>query len=199
MAQERMVNGINVTKLFETIEAIKENPDVGKFKFRARNRWIDGTHNRATIKDFYGALKEDDSRPAMSFDEDEPPVLLGTNQGANPVEYLLAALSGCLTTTLVAHAAAKGIEVKGVESRYEGDIDVRGLLGISEEVPVGYQGIRVYFTIEGNLTDQQKEELVRMAQKYSPVFNTIARSAPVSVHLDRAGEESGRARASGAC
>jgi uncharacterized OsmC-like protein len=79
--------------------------------------------------------------------------------------------------------------VKGVESRYEGDIDLRGFLGISEEVPVGYQGIRVYFTIDADLTDQQKEELVRMAQKYSPVFNTISRSAPVSVHLDRAGLE----------
>jgi uncharacterized OsmC-like protein len=81
--------------------------------------------------------------------------------------------------------AARGIEIKGVQSRYEGDLDLRGFLGISEDVKAGYQDIRVYFKIDGNLSEQQKEELVRMAQKYSPVFNTLARSVPVSVQLDR--------------
>ena len=116
---------------------------------------------------------------------DEPPVLLGNNEGRNPVEYLLVALSGCLTTSLVAHASAKGIEIKGVESRYEGDIDLRGFLGISEDVPVGYQKIKVYFKIDADVTNDQKEALVQMAQKYSPVYNTITKSAPVSVHLDK--------------
>ena len=183
--EKRMVNGVNIEQLFSTIDLIKERPDVAKFKFRATNKWVNGTHCRATVKDFYGALKEDDSREARSFDMDEPPVLLGNNQGTNPVEYLLVALSGCLTTSLVAHSSAKGIEIKGVESRYEGDIDLRGFLGLSEEVPVGYQGIRVYFKVHADVSDGQKEEMIRMAQKYSPVFNTITRSAPVSVHLDR--------------
>jgi uncharacterized OsmC-like protein len=183
--EKKNVNGIDVEQLFSTIHLIKEKPDVAKFKFRASNRWIQGTHNRATVKDFYGALKEDDSREPMNYDEDEPPVLLGQNRGANPVEYLLVALSGCLTTSMVAHASAKGIEIRGVESRYEGDIDLRGFLGLSEEVPVGYQDIRVYFKIDADLSEEEKEELVRMAQKYSPVFNTISKSAPVSVHLDK--------------
>ena len=95
------------------------------------------------------------------------------------------ALSGCLTTALVAHASAKEIAVKGVESRFEGDIDLRGFLGISEEIPVGYQEIRVFFKIEADITDDQKELLVKMAQKYSPVFNTITKSAPVTVHLEK--------------
>jgi uncharacterized OsmC-like protein len=185
MADTKIVNGINVTELFNTIEAIKGNPDIAKFKFRATNGWINGTHCRATIKDFYGALKEDDSRPPMDYDMDEPPVLLGNNEGRNPVEYLLVALSGCLTTSLVAHASAKGITIKGLQSRYEGDIDLRGFLGISEDVPVGYQDIRVYFKIDADVSDEQKEEMVRTAQKYSPVFNTITKSAPVSVHLDK--------------
>jgi uncharacterized OsmC-like protein len=116
---------------------------------------------------------------------DEPPVLLGNNEGRNPVEYLLVALSGCLTTALVAHSSARGIELKGVQSRYEGDIDLRGFLGISEDVEVGYQEIRVYFSIDANINEDQKEEMIRMAQKYSPVFNTITKSAPISVHLDR--------------
>ncbi|MGD2030594.1 MAG: OsmC family protein, partial [Desulfobacterales bacterium] len=105
--------------------------------------------------------------------------------GSNPVEYLLVALSGCLTTSLIAHAAAKGIEIRMVKSRYEGDIDLRGFLGISEDIPVGYQNIRVYFKIDADLSDDEKQNLVYMAQKYSPVFNTITKSAPVSVQLDK--------------
>jgi uncharacterized OsmC-like protein len=185
MSEQKTVNGVNVSQLFGTIDLIKKNPEVAKFKFRARNKWMQGTHNRATVNGFYGALKEDTSRDPMIFNLDEPPVLLGKNQGANPVEYLLVALSGCLTTSMIAHAAARGIEIKGVQSRYEGDLDLRGFLGISEDVRVGYQSIRVYFKIDGNLSEQQKEELVRMAQKYSPVFNTITRSAPVSVQLEK--------------
>jgi uncharacterized OsmC-like protein len=185
MAQEKNVNGINVDLLFSTIELIKKQPEIAQFKFRAKNTWVDGTHNRATVKDFYGALKEDDSRTPLVFEIDEPPVLCGQNLGANPVEYLLVALSGCLTTSLVAHAAAKGIAVKKVSSRYEGDLDLRGFLGISEDVPVGYQNIRVFFKIEADIPEAQKEELIRMAQKYSPVFNSIAKPVPVSVHLDK--------------
>ena len=101
--KEKILNGVNVDRLFSTIDLIKGKPDVAKFKFRATNKWLYGTHNRATVKDFYGALEEDNSREPMVFHEDEPPVLLGTNQGANPVEYLLVALSGCLTTSMIAH------------------------------------------------------------------------------------------------
>lgn len=184
MASENKVNGVNVDQLFSTIAAIKEKPEIAQFKFRAVNTWVDGTHNRASVEGFYGALKEDTSREPLSFGIDEPPVLCGENLGANPVEYLLVALSGCLTTSLVAHAAARGIEVEKVSSRYEGDLDLRGFLGISEDVPVGYQGIRVYFTIDADISEEQKEELIRMAQKYSPVFNSIAKPVPVSVQLD---------------
>lgn len=154
---KKIVNGVNVEELLHTIDLIKEKPDIAKFKFRARNHWMDGTHNRATVKDFYGALKEDDSREAAVFEIDEPPVLLGKNLGSNPVEYLLVALSGCLTTSMIAHAAAKGIEIRRVSSRYEGDIDLRGFLGISEDVPVGYREIRVYFTIDADISDNQKK------------------------------------------
>lgn len=185
MAQGKTVNGVDVDQLMATIEVIKKEPEIARFKFRATNTWQGGTYNRATVKDFYGAGKEDDSREAMVFEIDEPPVLCGRNFGANPVEYLLTALSGCLTTSLVAHAAARGIEIRKVSSRYEGDLDLRGFLGISEDVPVGYQEIRIYFDIEADLSDEKKEELVKMAQKYSPVFNSIAKPVPVSVCLER--------------
>ena len=187
MAQkkETSVNGINVGQLLGAIDMVKKNPEIARFNFRATNRWIGGTHNQATVKDFYGALKEDSSRESMVFKIDEPPVLCGMNLGAYPVEYLLVALSGCLTTSMVAHAAARGIEIRNVESRYEGDLDVRGFLGLSDTVPVGFKRIGVYFKIDADISDDQKEELVAMAQKYSPVFNSIAKPVPVSVHLDR--------------
>lgn len=181
---EKTINGVQVDQLFKTIEMIKENPEIARFKFRATNKWINGTHCRGTIKDFYGALQEDDTRPPMHYDMDEPPVLLGNNEGRNPVEYLLVALSGCLTTTLIAHSSARGIEIRGVRSRYEGDLDLRGFLGLSEEVPVGYQDIRIYFTIDADVSEEKKLEMIKMAQKYSPVFNTVTRATPVSVHLD---------------
>jgi uncharacterized OsmC-like protein len=183
--KNKIVNGINVEQLFSTIEQVTANPEIARFTFKADNAWVDGTHNRATIKGFYGALQEDNTRNPIVFDLDEPPVLCGNNLGANPVEYLLAALSGCLTTSLVAHAAAKGIEVKKVESRYEGDLDLQGFLGLSEKVPVGFQAIRVFFRIEADISSDEKEALVAMAQKYSPVFNTITKSAPVTVRLEK--------------
>lgn len=185
MTEKKIVNGVNVEQLFKAIESLKQQPELAKFKFRATNQWVGGTHCRATVKDFYGAGQEDTSRKARVFDLDEPPALLGNSQGTNPVEYLLVALSGCLTTSMVAHAAAKGIALRGVESRYEGDIDLRGFMGISPDVKVGYEQIRVYFKIDADISDDQKEELVRMAQKYSPVFNTIVNPTAVSVQLDK--------------
>lgn len=181
----KIINGINADQLFQTIDLVKENPDLARFKFRAQNTWINGTHNRAMVKDFYGALQEDDTREPLVFELDEPPVLCGENKGANPVEYLLVALSGCLTTSLVAHAAAKEVTLEKVSSRYEGDLDLQGFLGLSDQVPVGYQAIRVYFTIEADISETQKEELVKMAQKYSPVYNTITKGTPVSVQLEK--------------
>jgi uncharacterized OsmC-like protein len=185
MAPETKINGLNLDQLFSTIDLLKQKPELAKFKFRATNKWVDGAHSRATVKDFFGPGKEDTSRAPVSYDLDEPEVLLGANQGSNPVEYLLVALSGCITTTIVAYASAKKIPLRAVESRFEGDIDLRGFLNISQEVPVGYQEIRVYFKIDADITDEEKAELVSMGEKYSPVANTIKSQTPLSVQLEK--------------
>ncbi|KCZ72278.1 putative redox protein, regulator of disulfide bond formation [Candidatus Methanoperedens nitroreducens] len=185
MVEKRTVNGVNVTQLFSTIDTLKEKPELGKFKFRATNKWISGMHNRATVKDFYGAGQEDTSRTEpWVFDADEPPVLVGENRGANPVEYALVALSACLTTALIGHAAARGIKLDEVESKFEGDLDVRGFLGVSESVRNGYENVRVTFRIKADAPREKLQELVEVAQKRSPVFDIFTHPTPVSVTLE---------------
>jgi organic hydroperoxide reductase OsmC/OhrA len=122
-------NGVDTERLFGTLDAIKAEPSIATFQFRARNRWIDGAHNRTTIRDFYAANQEDTSRvEGFVLDAGEPAILLGTDTGPNPAEYLLHALAACLTTSLVYVAAARGVHLTEVESTVEGDIDVRGHL-----------------------------------------------------------------------
>ncbi len=183
--KSKVINGMRVDELFATIDAVKETPAIAEFKFRARNKWVNGGHNHITITDFYGAQEEHPHEKPFEFDADEPPLLLGRDIGANPVEYLLTALSACLTTAMAYHAAARGIELRGVESRYEGDLDLRGFLGISPDVKAGYKNIRVFFKIDADISEEQKKELIEAAQKYSPVFNTVFKATPVSVELDK--------------
>jgi len=178
-----VVNGFRTEEITGTINAILENPEIAKFRFRAKNKWVKGGHNRATVKDFYGGLQEDTSRKkGWTFDNGEPPILLGNNEGANPVEYLLSALSGCMTTTMALHAAARGIEVKSIESKFEGDLDVQGFLGLNDQVRNGYQHIRVSFDIRGDLTEDQKQELLNFTLM-SPIYDVVTNGTRVDVKL----------------
>ena len=177
-------NGVDVDRLIGTIGAIKDAPSLATFRFRARNRWMDGAHNRSVVQDFYGAGQEDATRKApFVFDNDEPDVLLGQDRGANPVEYVLHALAGCLTTTLVYHAAARGIEIRGVESTLEGDLDVRGLLAIDDGVRPGFREIRVTFRIDSDAPEETLRELVQFAKNHSPVSDTVRNPVRVEVGL----------------
>lgn len=181
IAAHETLNGVDVTALGETLAAVQAKPELGQFQFRNRNRWLGGSLNRSTIKGFYGAGREDATRTeAYQLDNDEPPVLLGKDRGANPVEYLLHALAGCMTTTMVYHAASRGIAIGALESNIEGDIDIRGFTGLAAEVPKGYREIRAKFRVK---TDAQPEVLVDLA-RMSPVFNTIAGSVPVKVDVE---------------
>lgn len=187
MANEKMVNGVDVERLFGTIEAVKENPEIAKFVFRSSNTWMGGGHNRSTIKGFYGACQEDATRTEpFVLDADEPPVLLGEDKGPNPVEFVLHALAACMTTSLVYHAAARGIEIRSLETRFEGDLDLRGFLGLDETVRNGYQGIRVTFRIEGDASQEQLEELVEVSKGRSPVFDVVTSPVPVDVRVESA-------------
>lgn len=179
------INGVDVAALQDMIANVKADPKLGKSQWRNRNRWVDGAHNRSTFKSFYAAGNEDATRTeAFVYENDEPPVLLGQNRAPNPVEWVLHGLAGCVTTTLVYYAGVMGIELDNVETELVGDIDLRGMLGISNEVPSGYREIRLRFKIEGkDVTEEQRRTLMDLARKHSPVFGTVTSAVPVVTEI----------------
>jgi uncharacterized OsmC-like protein len=176
------LNGLGIQAMTRTVDALKRNPVLAQFQFRAANEWIGGGENRSTIKGFYGAGAEDHSRSKpFVFTNGEPPVLLGHNEGANPVEFLLHALAGCVTTTTVLHAAARGIEIKSLSTELSGDIDLQGLLALDDEVHAGYRQIQIRMDIQADCSDEELDDLLRFAQRHSPVCNTVCRPVPVVI------------------
>jgi len=178
------VNGIDTEKLSATIEAIKADASLANFQFRLSNQWVGGGENHSRIDDFYGVGQEMRHKQPFSLVSDEPEVLLSQDRGPNAGEYVLHALASCLTGALVYHAAARGIAVKGIATRLEGDIDLRGFLGLSKDVRRGVSDIRVVFDIDADCDDSGKQQLIEMAQAYSPVFDMLSNGLPVSCRLD---------------
>ena len=175
-----IINGVNVEQLGANINAIQGDTGLAKFQFRATNTWINGGHNRTSIKEFYGVGQEDTTRTEpFVLDADEPPVLLGEDHGANPVEFVLHALASCLTTSVVYHAAARGIRIESIESWLEGDLDLRGLLGLSQDVRPGYENLRVQFTVKSDAPAETLRELM----KYSPVYDIVTNPVPVAISV----------------
>ena len=179
--QETVLNGVNVTRLGQTIEAIRQQPELANFKFRARNRWDLGIHTVATISDFYGTCQEMQHKAPFVLDSDEPPVLLGGDTGAGAAEYVLAALSACLTGTLAYHASARGLKIEDIQSNYEGDIDLRGFLDLDPRVRNGYREIRVKFKVKGDLDAATVRELLSK----SPVYDTLANPVKIKIEVEK--------------
>jgi uncharacterized OsmC-like protein len=177
-------NGIDTEQLYGTLDLLKQQPELGRFQFRAHNRWIDGAHNRATIQGFYAAGDEDTSRErAFEVDAGEPAILLGTDTGPNPAELLLSALAACLTTTLVYVASARKVKLTHVESWLEGDMDVRGALGVDPGPRNGFERIRVRFHVEGDAPREKLEEIVARAKERSVVYDMVTNGVPVAVDV----------------
>jgi uncharacterized OsmC-like protein len=175
-------NGVDTQQMYGTLDAITAQPELGRFEFRARNQWIAGAHNRSTIQGFYGAGQEDASREApFVVDAGEPAILLGTDTGANPAEYLLHALAACLTTSIVYVAAARKVKLTSVESTLVGEMDVRGALGVSEDVRNGFERISVSFQVAGEASEEKLREVVERAKARSAVFDMVSHGVPVEV------------------
>lgn len=184
MADQQPLNGVDVKRLFETVDAVKENPDLAKFHFRAKSEWETGARTRTTIQDFYGVGQEDKSRTKpFILDSDEPDVLLGGNSAANPTEAVLHALASCLTVGMSYNAAARGIKIDKLSFDLEGDLDLQGFLGLDESVRSGFSNIRVTCHVDSDAPRDQLEDLCRFAQEHSPVFDIVSSPVAVSVEL----------------
>ena len=178
---ENRVNGVDLDILQGTVQAIADDPELGKCRFRATNAWHGGTDNRTTVSGFYGAKQEIPHKQQYVMRADEPLILAGGDEGANPVEYLLSALAACVTTSMVAHAAVRGIHIDSLESELEGDIDLNGFLGLSASTPKGYTDIRIRFRVE---TDADNLEQLKELSAFSPVLNTLTQGTNVSIEVE---------------
>lgn len=182
-SNEKKQNGVSLDKLAGTIDAVKANPSLARFNFRARNHWVGGACSKTTIQGFFGAGQEDASR-RIPFElvGDEPTVLLGTDLGPNAVETVLHALASCLVVGFVYNAAARGISLDSLEMEMEGQLDLRGFLGLSETVRPGYEKIRVTCRVGTQATEKELEDLWQLSLHISPVLDIVRN--PVAVEFE---------------
>jgi uncharacterized OsmC-like protein len=175
-------NGVDTEQVYGTLDALKAQPELARFAFRATNRWVDGTHSRSTIQGFWGAGQEDSSREApFVLDASEPPILFGHNEAPNPAEFVLHALAGCLTLTIVNIAAARKVTLSEVSSTLEGVLDARGATGLDDGYRNGFDRVSVHFAIAGDAPREKLEEIVERAKARSVVYDIVAKPVPVDV------------------
>lgn len=177
-------NGVDTPALLGTIEAVGAHPELAKFQFRATNRWQKGTHSRTSIRSFHGAGGEHLHEREFVYDGDHPAVLVGRDQGPTPVEFLLHALASCLTAGIGNIAAARGVTLHEVEATVEGDIDLQGILGLSDKVRNGYQGIRVNFKIKGDAPAEKLAQIVEQSRNRSAVYDALTNGTPITITVN---------------
>ena len=178
------LNGVNTPVLLATVNAVKGQPDLARFQFRARNRWVDGTCSESQIESFSGAGGEQAHVTTFTYAADHPTVLVGGDRAALPVEFLLHGLASCITAGIGNIAAVRGVTLTSVESQVEGDIDLRGILGLSDTVRNGYNRIRIAFTISGDAPPEKLREIVEQSRSRSAVFDVLTNGVPVDVTID---------------
>ena len=184
-ARERgPLNGVDTPKLFATLNVVKAQPALAKFQFRATNRWLKGTHSRSRIETFSGAGGEHRHTGEIEFNADHPAVLVGNDAAPTPVEFLMHAIAACITSGIGNIAAARGVTLTEVESTVEGDIDLRGILGLSTEVRNGYNEMRVHFRVKGDAAPEKLREIVEQSKARSAVFDVLTNGTTVRVTAD---------------
>jgi uncharacterized OsmC-like protein len=181
IATDQFSNGVDVETLSDTVDAIRERRDLARFTFRARNRWVSGTHSQNISQGFYGAGSEREHERMFVFDADHPMVLAGSDNGPTPVELLLYALASCITAGIANIAASRGVMLTRVESTALGDIDLQGSFGLSDAVRNGYQQLRMRVTIEGDASPETLHEILEQSRSRSPVYDVIANGVPVQL------------------
>ncbi len=177
------LNGVDTPNLFATIDVVRNNPPLAKFQFRATNTWVSGTYGRGTIETFSGAGSEHVHARTFVLEADHPAVLVGEDRAPLPVEYMLYGLAACITGGIANIAAARGVQLSEVEATVEGDMDLRGILGLSNEVRNGYQAIRASFRIKGDAPEEKLRQIVEQARARSAVYDILTNAVPVSIGI----------------
>jgi uncharacterized OsmC-like protein len=176
-------NGIDTTVLAVTVDVVRTAPDTGRFRFRAGTEWVDGTHSRSTVRDYHGVGQNRSRERAFTVDSDHPLLLVGRDNGPTPVEYVLHALTSCLTAGIVLAAAQRGVRLTDVRSTVVGDLDLNGMLGLDPGVRKGFGGIGVHITVDGDAPPEVLAEIVEHARTHSAVFDIVTNPVPVTVDV----------------
>lgn len=181
VTKPKMMNGLNVSDVETLIDMVKANPAEGETRWKVKTAWQGQTHSRSTVSSF--GIGTADVARQFSIDIDEPNELGGANQFANPQEHLIAALNACMMVGYVALCSLKGIEIDDLEIETEGTIDLRGFLGLSDDIPAGYEELRYTVTISGSATREEFEEIHEMVRATSPNFYNLSRAVRLNATL----------------
>lgn len=181
VTKPKMINGINVSDVESLLETVRANPAEGETRWKVKTAWQGQTHSRSSVASFGIGAKE--APRQFSIDIDEPNELGGANQFANPQEHLIAALNACMMVGYVALCSLQGIEIDDLEIETEGTIDLRGFLGLSEDIPAGYEELRYTVTISGSASREEFEEIHKMVQATSPNFYNLSRAVRLNATL----------------
>lgn len=177
------INGFDVHALRETIQTIDNSPELGEASFRSVSEWQEDRRVLSSIRTFTAAGADHDRPDAHELSTDLPTALLGTDRGPSPLELALTALTSCVTTTIVAHASARGIELDALRVQAVGNLDLRGFLDLSKDVRKGYRRLRLEVSIRGGLEQMELEEFVNSAVRFSPVLDLFQNGAAVEIDL----------------
>jgi len=182
-APREPLNGVNTPVLMATINAVRTTPELARFTFRASNRWIDGTFSESRVESFTGAGGEHQHQTQFRYAADHPAVLVGADRGPTPIEFLLHGLAACITSGIGNIAAARGVMLTSVESQVEGDIDLQGILGLSDTIRNGYERITINVTIDGDAPPEKLRAIVEQSRARSAVFDVLTSGVPVDVRV----------------
>jgi uncharacterized OsmC-like protein len=176
-------NGVNVDALFGAQQALKQAPEAAQFKWRASVKWINGTHSSSTVETYYGLGGEHKHKKPFVFEADHPEVFAAHDNAATPVEIVLAGLASCLTAGVAAVAQARKVQLHSVSATLEAGMDIRGILGVDEDVRNGFDGIKVTYKIDADASPEDIRAIVAQSQKRSAVYDIITNPTNVTVEV----------------
>jgi uncharacterized OsmC-like protein len=171
------VNGLDTEALGAFVEEIKNDPKKGFARFQVTSSWKGQTRSEARVQSYF--LNDQEIPRQFSIAADEPLELLGENTAPNPQELLMAAFNACIMVGYVANAAVMGVNLEKVEIETDGELNLRGFLGLDANVKPGYDSLHYVVRLKGDGSPEQFAAIHENVRKTSPNYFNIA--SPVEV------------------